>query len=163
MVCMLSPRFVRGDINTLQLLRLRPTRRSDSSKPVYRLVTNNRMLPSSWTALQSDGLCERAGRVGRFRRHAFMRQMPEGADRRRPPEQVALRLVATFLLQELQLGIGLDAFGQHRQAQAAAEAEHGADDGGGLIVAIDRLDERAVDLDLVERERAQVRERGIAG
>ena len=92
-----------------------------------------------------------------------MSKLAKAFDSGRASEQIALHLVAKFVLQELQFGVGLDAFRQHRQAQSTSEAEHGADDGRGLIVAMDRLDERAVDLDLVERKRAQVRERRIAG
>src|ERR1700743_68023 len=88
---------------------------------------------------------------------------PELLDRRRAAEQEALYLVAGFVAQELQLGVGLDALGQHRQTEAAAQSEHRADDGGCLAVGVYGLDEGAVDLDLVEREGTQVRQRGITG
>src|SRR5882762_1674181 len=92
-----------------------------------------------------------------------MGEIAKTSDRGRTSEQIALHLVTLFVLQELQLGIGLDAFRQHRQTKSTSKAQDRADNGRGLIVGIDRLDERAVDLDLVERKRAQVRERRIAG
>ena len=49
-------------------------------------------------------------------------------DRAGPAEQIALRLVQISLREERELAGRLDAFGQHRQAEAAAEAEHGAHD-----------------------------------
>src|SRR5262245_66149275 len=78
-------------------------------------------------------------------------------------EEVALRLIAQLALQELKLGLRLDSFGQNREAQPAPKPKYGANDGRGLVIRIDRLDKRAVDLDLVERERQQVGQRGIAG
>jgi len=48
----------------------------------------------------------------------------------------------------LKLGVGLDAFGQHGEAEPASKAQHSSNNGRGLTVGIDRLDERAVDLDL---------------
>src|ERR1700704_4301324 len=92
-----------------------------------------------------------------------MGEVAKTGDGGRASEQIALHLVTLFVLQELQFGVSLDAFRQHRQTKSASETEHGTDDGRGLIVGVDRLDERAVDLDLVERKRAQVRERRIAG
>src|ERR1700754_4976424 len=85
------------------------------------------------------------------------------ADRGRPSEQISLRLVAKFVAQEMQLRVGLDAFRQHRQTEPAYKTKHRPYNGRGLIVGIDRLNERTVDLDLVERKCAQVRERRIAG
>src|ERR1700688_1369507 len=92
-----------------------------------------------------------------------MGEIAKTNDGGRASKQIALPLVTLLVLQELQLGVGLDAFRQHRQTKSTSKAQDGADNGRGLIVGIDRLDERAVDLDLVERKRAQVRERRIAG
>ena len=47
--------------------------------------------------------------------------------------------------------------------KAIAEAQHRTDDGGRLVIAVHRLDEALVDLDLGEREGPQVGERGVAG
>jgi hypothetical protein len=52
-----------------------------------------------------------------------MGQMTEAFDVGRPAEEIALRLIAQFLLQELKFGLGLDALGEHRQAKSAAKAE----------------------------------------
>src|ERR1700710_2239857 len=98
-----------------------------------------------------------------LRHRLVMREVSKIADRGRAPEQISLRLVATFVPQEMQLGVGLDAFRQHRQTKSTSKTKYRTDNGRGLIVGIDRLDERTVDLDLVERKRAQVRQRGIAG
>ena len=55
------------------------------------------------------------------------------------------------------------AFGKHGQTKPATEAQDRPDNGRGLTVGIDRPDKGTVDLDLVERKCAQVRERRIAG
>src|SRR5262249_42534339 len=70
----------------------------------------------------------------------------------RPAEEIVLRLIAQFFLQELKFGLGLDALGEHRQAKPAAKAQDRGHNSCRLIVGVDRLDERPVDLDLVERE-----------
>ena len=80
-----------------------------------------------------------------------MGEMAEAADGGRAPEQISLHLVTHLVLQELQLSAGLDAFGEHRQPQSAAEAQYRPDDRRGLSVGIDRFDEGAIDLDPVER------------
>src|SRR3979411_1295060 len=92
-----------------------------------------------------------------------MCQIAKGSNAGRPPEQIALHFIAAFDLEELKLGIGLDALSQNRQAKSASKPEPRADNGGGLLVGIDRLDERSVDLDLVKRKCAQVRKRRVAG
>src|SRR5262249_56294990 len=86
-----------------------------------------------------------------------------GVDRGRPAHQVALDVVAGFAGQERQLVARLDAFGHHRHAQSARQADDGAHDGGRLRVAVDVGYEGAVDLDRVEWERLQVGQRRIAG
>ena len=76
--------------------------------------------------------------------------------------QIALHRVAAFLGEEGELLLGLDALGDDRHFEAVAEADHGADDRGRLRIAAEIDDEGAVDLDLVERERLQIAQRGIA-
>src|SRR5579885_104059 len=78
-------------------------------------------------------------------------------------EQVALRLRAALAAQEFKLGRRLDALGRGGDAEAAAEAGHGAHDGERIVARGDILDERAVDLDLVEWEASEIAERRIAG
>ena len=92
-----------------------------------------------------------------------VRHMAEALDASGPTEEIALRLIAQLALQELELGLRLHPFGQDREAQPAPKPKDGANDGRGLVIRIDRPDKRAVDLDLVERERQQVGKRGIAG
>ena len=45
-----------------------------------------------------------------------MCEVVEAADRGGSSEQISLHLVAQLVLQEAQFGVGLDAFGEHRQA-----------------------------------------------
>src|SRR5260370_41783764 len=79
------------------------------------------------------------------------------------PEPISLNLIAEFGAQETQLLAGLDPFRQHRQLEPAPDAKHRANDGRRLFVGVDRLDEGAIDLDLVERECPQVRQRRVTG
>ncbi|GCC44573.1 hypothetical protein chiPu_0028521, partial [Chiloscyllium punctatum] len=83
-------------------------------------------------------------------------------DRSRPADQIALHRVAAFLGKEGELGLGLDAFGDDRHFKAVAEIDHRAHDRGRLRIAAEIDDEGAVDLDLVERKRLQIAQRGIA-
>ena len=92
-----------------------------------------------------------------------MCEVVEAADRGRTSEQISLHLVAPFVLQELQFGVGLDAFREYRQAESATKPQYRPDDRRGLTVGIDRLDEGTVDLDPVERKRPQVGQGRIAG
>jgi tetratricopeptide (TPR) repeat protein len=78
--------------------------------------------------------------------------------RRRPAVEVALHDRAAHLAQELVLVLGLDAFGDDREAHAARERDHGLDDGAVLGAAHEVGDERAVDLDDVDRQRLEVRQ-----
>src|SRR3984957_15381855 len=66
-----------------------------------------------------------------------MRDVAETADRGRAAKQIALHLVAKFVLQELKLGVGLDTFRQHGQPEPASKAQHRTDNGRGLIVGVD--------------------------
>ena len=84
-------------------------------------------------------------------------------DRLWPADQEPLDLVALFGGEELALFFRLDAFRHHRQIEPAAERDHRADDGGGLLAMAEIGDEALIDLDLVERERLQIRQRRITG
>ena len=81
----------------------------------------------------------------------------------RAAEQVALATVAADLAQARQLQRGLDALGDHRQAEGVAELDDGLDDRRVLGVDAQAVDERAVDLDRLDREPLQVGERRVAG
>src|SRR5258705_288808 len=82
-------------------------------------------------------------------------------DRRRLADEIALHRVAPLVGEEGELLLGFDAFGYDRHLEPMAEADHRADDRGRLRVAPEIHDKGAVDLDLVERERLQVAQRGI--
>jgi len=84
-----------------------------------------------------------------------------GGQRHREP--VTLPVGAAQFEQQRALLLGLDALGGGFDAEARAERRDRLDDHGRVAVTVDVLDEGTVDLDLVERERAQVAERRIAG
>src|ERR1700761_4314623 len=77
-------------------------------------------------------------------------------------EVIALILVAPDFTEEAQLLRGLHAFGNHFQVQVMAERHDGAHDLGAARVGAEVLDERAVDLELGERQAAQVTEARVA-
>src|SRR5690606_31730073 len=83
--------------------------------------------------------------------------------RARLAEQIALALLASDGAQAGQLRVRLDAFGGRRLAERLAAADDGAHDRLLLDVAGNALHERAVDLDLVEGEAAQIAQRRVAG
>src|SRR5262245_38446009 len=83
--------------------------------------------------------------------------------RSRASEQIALRFIAALAPEQGELSVGLDALGEDRDVEALAERQHRADDRLGLRVGLDLVHEQAVELDLVEGERAQRIERGVAG
>src|SRR2546423_7880650 len=80
-----------------------------------------------------------------------------------PGEQIALRGVATKRRQLPELAVGLDAFGDHGEAEGVAEADDGGDDRRVLRVRAQPVDERTVHLDRPDRGTLQVPERGVAG
>src|SRR6267154_1557020 len=83
-------------------------------------------------------------------------------DRRGLADEITLHRVAALLGEEAELLLGLDALGDDRHFQAVAEVDDGANDRRRLRAAAEVHDEGAVDLDLVERERLQIAQRGIA-
>src|SRR5579862_230284 len=159
--CLVSEEMIACSVTVRPLWRMR----------LSPIPTNYRLTLRQPSDLRGDlGLDERPLAVGDFAERFGLWQVgvrmgvsAEAADRGRSAQQIALDLVAAFFLEEAQLLVGLDAFGDHRQAEALAEAEHGAHDRGRLLVRMDLLDERAVDLDPVERKGAQVRKRRVAG
>ena len=82
-------------------------------------------------------------------------------ERRR--EQVALAGVAAELAQVGELGLVLDALGDRPQPERAAELDERLDQRVRLVRAGGGGDERAVDLQRVDRQLLQVGERGVAG
>src|SRR6185369_10764060 len=65
--------------------------------------------------------------------------------------------------ERLELGLGLDALGDHFHPQRAAEMDDRLDDRRALALAAHAVDEAAVDLEAIERELADIVEARIAG
>ena len=104
----------------------------------------------------------RSARFGAHRRNEFAAHgLGVVGNRERPASQIALHFVAAFLEQDVVLRFGFDAFGQDRNVETAAEADDRVNDRDRLLIGTEIGDEGAVDLDLVERERAQIRQRRI--
>src|SRR4051812_10059063 len=85
----------------------------------------------------------------------------ELACRPRRAEEAALDFRAALCAQALELLNVLDAFRRRRHPEAQAEARDSPHDRDAVLAALELLHERAVDLDLVEREAAQVLQRRI--
>ena len=83
-------------------------------------------------------------------------------DRRGAADEIALYAVAASIGEERQLLMCFDAFGDDRDVEAVAEADHGLDDGGRLRIARQMHHESTVDLDLVEGKSLQIGQRRIA-
>ena len=125
-----------------------------------------------------SALAERAQRVGESnaradepagRRHGCGRVRELGEEvlhrvgRERAGEHEALAAVALFLLQLTELVLLLDALGERLQPELLAELHERADERARLGRVADRAHERAVDLEDVDGELPQVRERRVAG
>src|SRR5215469_11031827 len=82
--------------------------------------------------------------------------------RRRPGAQEPLHLVAAGEAQKDALLLGLHPLAQHREAERAAERHDRLDDHAAVRRAAERRDELLVDLELVDREAAQIAETRIA-
>ena len=72
-------------------------------------------------------------------------------------------MIAVLRAQSLDLDLLLDALGQRDQTQGAAELDQGVDEGGGIGRTAHLRHERAVDLEHVDGELAEVGERRVAG
>ena len=80
----------------------------------------------------------------------------------RPRQQIALAVVAAEILQQRKLGLGFDAFGDHFLFEALGERDDRLQDLGIFAAFADAVNERAVDLERVERQAVQIAERRIA-
>ena len=78
--------------------------------------------------------------------------------RNRFADQVALCLVAPAPAQEIQLGLGLYALGDHARAQGLAQSQDGVTNRLPLRIHADAFHERPIDLDRVHGELVQVEE-----
>src|SRR5260370_34161912 len=92
-----------------------------------------------------------------------MREVAEASYVGRFPDQIPLNLITELGAQETQLLVGLNTFRQHRQLEPAPNAKHCANDGRRLFVHVTRLDQGTIELELVERECPQVRQRRVTG
>ena len=80
----------------------------------------------------------------------------------RPAEEPALRILAAERQQHIALLLGFDPLGHRVQADFPGQADHALQQRRGHARR-DRAGEAAIDLELVERETAEIAERGIAG
>src|SRR5260370_22439156 len=96
-------------------------------------------------------------------RHDFAPEARDEAERlggrARRACQIALHFGAAGAPHDVELLFGLDAFRGRLDAETRAKAGDRPNDDRAVTVAVDVLDEGAVDLDLVERERAQITQR----
>src|SRR3984957_19715407 len=83
-------------------------------------------------------------------------------DRQGFAEEIALHRIAAHFREEPELLLGLHALCDDRHFETMAKADYGAHDRGRLRIASEIDDKGAVDLDLVERERLQIGQRGVA-
>src|SRR5215467_10816627 len=109
------------------------------------------MLACSWSGLKSL-FCEREPRpLGRAALRLGRENLLERRGRKRLRDVVALALVVAELAQPLELGRGLDAFGDEPQAEAARQRDARGDDGGVVGVVTHPLHEHPVELERAHR------------
>ena len=77
--------------------------------------------------------------------------------------EIALTVAAAVLEQPARLLLGFDALGERREAEAVGDAQEHLGDRAVAFVVGQAHDERAVDLDHVDRQLFEIRERRIAG
>src|SRR5262249_7282476 len=108
------------------------------------------LIPDSWSGgtAGSDTLGDELAHVAGVARRA---------------EQIALHLRAPFRPHVVELRRRLDTLRGGDDAETAPETCHRLDDGGAVCLLRQVANERTVDLDLVEREAAQIAERRITG
>ena len=82
--------------------------------------------------------------------------------RQRFAQQEALNFVAAQLPEFAKLVLGFDAFGDNVEAEIGTHPDHRLEDHPGPAIRSLTLNERLVDLDLVERKTAQITQAGIS-
>src|SRR4051794_32072044 len=92
-----------------------------------------------------------------------MRFADPDLQRRRPAKQEALHHLTTGSTQERRLVLRLDAFGNDADAERPRKPDDRRDDRARARIGVDAAYERAVDLELAEREIDQVAQIGISG
>ncbi len=80
----------------------------------------------------------------------------------RPTVHVALKGMASKTAEKQRLHLGLHALGYRRNAKIAGNVQDGLDDDAIILVGLQVVDERAIDLERVDRQALQMRQRGIA-
>src|SRR3954469_19712271 len=118
-----------------------------------------RMLRSASTAPMLSG----AGGSGRAHDRPSGEERLEVLGRHRRGEQVALGAVAAEPAERVELAGGLDALGDRLEPQAARDVDDRADDRRVVLLLAQPVDERAVDLDRVDRHALQARQGRVAG
>src|ERR1700733_7879052 len=87
----------------------------------------------------------------------------QGRDAHGSRDQEALSVITAELLENVQLGFGLHAFGRNRTAQILGHADDCRNDGAAAVLFVDAANEAAVDLDRTERVVAKPGQGGVSG
>ena len=106
-------------------------------------------------SIGATGSVEQAG--------AALQQLEQLAGRQRLREQIALHLIATVAAQQLELTARLDPFGDHLESQAFRQRDDCLRDRSVVRIGGDVLNEGLVDLERLDREALEVKQRRIAG
>ena len=89
-------------------------------------------------------------------------ECPDRVRGKRPGHVVSLRQVAVEFLEPIELWFGLHPLGYHFHSQCVRQSNRNPDDDRILLILIDSLNEGLVDLEDVDGEPLQVRQRGVA-
>src|ERR1700733_13328542 len=93
------------------------------------------------------------GQIGGSRVHA-PHQAFEFGPRDRWTELISLVLIASQRLEQIELGVRLDAFGDDLETQIVRQRDDGADDGRVVRSRGDLTQKTAIDLQMIDRESA---------
>ena len=138
-------------------LLCRPMPAADLRKLLYASYVAPAQI-SSWPAKVRNDENLRRRNVG------CIKQLPQIGRRHGPAKQVSLHFVdAVFGGEQIQLLLGLDALDNNLQAQLRAQPRHAAQQGHPALVVAKALQERLVDLHLVQRKAVQIAEARIGG
>src|SRR5215203_4278287 len=121
------------------------------------------MMPATGVIISNTGCRLSRSRQCQSRGAQLSKQQGDLTGRQRLAVQVSLDFSAAFAIQAMPLILGLDSLGGSRYSEADPEPHDGADDRQAFFVREQVLDQRLIDLELVEFEVAQVADAGIAG
>src|SRR5208283_3238061 len=146
-----------------ELLGQLPARRPSTRICGY--FTSNTLLPFGIGTSTADARCL-TFRDGPLMRPVWsvVRRPDQGlhsGGAHRPGHQEPLAVAAAHLAQGGELARLLDALGDDLQAEVAADLHHGPGQQGERVVVAEAGHERGIDLDDVQRQLAQVRQRGV--